>query len=192
MNERWKWARRAIEALLALMLFVMCVLTFGNVVLRYGFNSGISSSDEIARLLLVWLTFIGAVLAMYEGAHLGVDTIVRRAPMGMKKMLFLASNVLMLICCVVLASGSWSQVVINRTILAPVTGYPIAWMYAAGLFAAVGLGLAVLRNLWRLATGRLSADELLQVADSEEDVQAATEHARTEEPLPHGAQGRTT
>jgi len=187
MNQRWNWMRRAVEALLALMLFVMCVLTFGNVVLRYGFNSGISSSDEIARLLLVWLTFLGAVLAMFEGAHLGVDTIVRRAPLHMKKLLFLASNVLMLICCVILASGSWSQVVINRTILAPVTGYPIAWMYAAGLMAAVGLGLAVLRNLWRLATGTLSADELLQVTDSEEEI-----HAPPEETLPRGAQGRTT
>ncbi|MEC4720112.1 TRAP transporter small permease [Noviherbaspirillum sp. CPCC 100848] len=189
MNERWNWARRAVEALLALMLFVMCVLTFGNVVLRYGFNSGISSSDEIARLLLVWLTFIGAVLAMYEGAHLGVDTIVRRAPSGMKKMLFLASNALMLICCVVLAIGSWNQVVINRTILAPVTGYPIAWMYAAGLFAAVGMGLAVLRNLWRLVTGRLAGDEMLQVADSEEEAHVAQE---AKAPLPQGAPGRAT
>ena len=52
----------------------MVVLVFGNVVLRYGFNSGITVSEELSRWLLVWLTFLGAIVAVREHAHLGVDT----------------------------------------------------------------------------------------------------------------------
>ena len=46
------------EMLMAGMLALMMVLVFGNVVLRYGFNSGIVVSEEMARFLFVWLTFI--------------------------------------------------------------------------------------------------------------------------------------
>jgi TRAP-type transport system small permease protein len=58
----------------------MVVLVFGNVVLRYGFNLGITVSEEISRWLFVWLTFLGAIVAMREHGHLGVDTLVKRLP----------------------------------------------------------------------------------------------------------------
>ena len=63
-----------LKFVIALCLAVMVVLVFGNVVLRYGFNSGITISEELSRWLLVWLTFLGAIVAVREHAHLGVDT----------------------------------------------------------------------------------------------------------------------
>ena len=48
------------EFLIALMLALMVILVFGNVVLRYGFNSGIAISEEVARWLFIWITFLGA------------------------------------------------------------------------------------------------------------------------------------
>jgi TRAP-type transport system small permease protein len=65
---------------ITLCLAVMMVLVFGNVVLRYGFNLGITVSEEISRWLFVWLTFLGAIVAMREHGHLGVDTLVKRLP----------------------------------------------------------------------------------------------------------------
>ena len=63
-----------LKGVIALCLAVMVVLVFGNVVLRYGFNSGITISEELSRWLLVWLTFLGAIVAVREHTHLGVDT----------------------------------------------------------------------------------------------------------------------
>ena len=71
---------RALKVAIALCLAVMVVLVFGNVVLRYVFNSGIAVSEELSRWLLVWLTFLGAIVALREHAHLGVDTLVRALP----------------------------------------------------------------------------------------------------------------
>jgi TRAP-type transport system small permease protein len=51
------------ETLLALCLAGMVIAVFGNVVLRYGFNSGINASEELSRLLFVWMVFLGATLA---------------------------------------------------------------------------------------------------------------------------------
>jgi TRAP-type C4-dicarboxylate transport system permease small subunit len=62
---------RLAEALLVLMLSAMVIMVFGNVVLRYGFNSGLDFSEELSRFFFIWVTFLGAIIAMRENAHLG-------------------------------------------------------------------------------------------------------------------------
>ncbi len=57
---------KVVVALMAAALMVMVVLVFGNVVLRYVFNSGITMSEELSRWLMVWLTFLGAIVALRE------------------------------------------------------------------------------------------------------------------------------
>src|SRR5438552_17335021 len=100
----------------------MVVLVFTNVVLRYLFNSGIATSEELSRWLLVWLTFLGAVVAMREHAHLGVDSLVRMLPAYGKRICFIVSYVLMLFADWLLLSGSWRQTIINLDDRAPATG----------------------------------------------------------------------
>ena len=87
---------RLLKVVIAVCLAVMVVLVFSNVVLRYGFNSGITISEELSRWLLVWLTFLGAIVALREHAHLGVDTLVRVLPPLGKKICFIVNYVLML------------------------------------------------------------------------------------------------
>jgi TRAP-type transport system small permease protein len=159
---------KSCEMLMATMLAVMVVLVFGNVVLRYGFNSGIVSSEETARFLFVWLTFIGAIVAMRENAHLGVDSLVRMANTKGKKYLYGASSVLMLACCVLLLIGSWKQTVINWSVNSSVLEIPMAWLYGAGVVASAGIGFIIAMNLYKLVTGSLADSELVQTSDSEE------------------------
>ena len=59
-------------------LAVMVLLLFGNVALRYLFNSGINVSDELSRLAFVWMIFLGSVLALREHQHIGVTMLVER------------------------------------------------------------------------------------------------------------------
>src|SRR5262249_16807536 len=110
---------RAVEALLALLLLAMVVMVFGNVVLRYAFNSGITMSEELSRFCFVWLTFIGAIVAMREGTHLGMDNLVARLPRAGKLACLGASQALIAGCCAVLLWGSWRQHDINASVAAP-------------------------------------------------------------------------
>ena len=64
---------RLLEVVIVVSLALMAILVFGNVVLRYGFDSGLAVSDELARLLFVWVIFLGAILASREHAHIGLD-----------------------------------------------------------------------------------------------------------------------
>jgi TRAP-type C4-dicarboxylate transport system permease small subunit len=135
------------EALLVLALAAMVVMVFGNVVLRYAFDSGITVSEELSRFLFVWLTFLGAVAVMREGGHLGFDLLVRSLPRAGRQVCRAVSDLLMLLCCGVFLKGAWSQTVLNLGNAAPVSGVPLGWAYAAAVVCALGLGLLVAADL---------------------------------------------
>lgn len=56
--------------MIGLFMALMVVLVFGNVVMRYGFNSGITLSEELSRWLFVWMTFLGGLIILNEFARL--------------------------------------------------------------------------------------------------------------------------
>jgi TRAP-type transport system small permease protein len=159
---------------IALCLAIMVVLVFGNVVLRYGFNMGITSSEELSRLLFVWMTFLGAIVAMHEHGHLGVDIVVRRLPAFGKKLCLVISHVLMLFATWLFLEGSWQQTLINLDVSAPATGLSMGLFYGVGVVFSVSTGLILLWDLYRALAGKLSEQELVMVKESEEQEEFET------------------
>jgi TRAP-type transport system small permease protein len=157
-----------LKALIAFFLAIMVVLVFGNVVLRYAFNSGITVSEELSRWLFVWLTFLGAIVAMREHGHLGVDSLVKRLPTSGKKAALIVSQVLMLYVTWLILRGSWEQTLINWGVSAPVSGLSVGLFYGVGVVFAVSTGLILVADLYRAVAGRLSESELVMVKESEE------------------------
>ena len=150
-------------------LALMVVLVFTNVVLRYAMNSGISISEELSRWLFVWLTFLGAIIALHEGAHLGTDTLVSRLPVAGKKACLVIGHLLMLYVCWLVLKGTWEQVVINLDSTSAAMEVSMAWFYGCGLVFAVSGAVILLNHLWRLMAGQLSEAELIGIRESEEE-----------------------
>jgi TRAP-type C4-dicarboxylate transport system permease small subunit len=158
---------RALDALIALALAIMVVLVFGNVVLRYGFNSGITVSEEVSRWLFLWMTFLGAVVALKEHAHLGSDMLVSRLPRIGKRICLIAGQLLMLYVTWLVFKGSLDQTRINWDATAPVTGLPLAIVYASGVVFAVSAAVLLVRETWRALSGRATDAELVMVKEEE-------------------------
>ena len=156
------------EVTLVVMLSAMVIMVFGNVVLRYGFNDGIISSEEISRFLFIWITFLGAIVTFRDNGHLGLDSVVRKLNTRGKRIAFTASNLLMFGCCVLMFYGTLKQHNINATTRSAVTEIPMSWVYGVGYVASIAMGLMILAKLIRLAKGDFSDAELIQVQDSEE------------------------
>ena len=180
---------KLIEFLLVACLALMAVLVFGNVVLRYAFNSGITVSEEVSRFLFIWLTFLGAITGVREGTHLGVDTLVRRLPALPRAACVVASEALMLLCCALFFWGTWQQHEINMNNRAPVTDVPMELVYSVVYLCAGSIAVMIAVRLVLILTGRMPADALLGV-DAEEA--AALHQAGVSEPvagtvLPRGA-----
>jgi TRAP-type C4-dicarboxylate transport system permease small subunit len=159
---------RFLNLCLALCLAVMVALVFGNVVLRYAFNGGITLSEELSRWLFVYLTFLGAIVGLRDHAHLGMDNVVRRLSPRLRRACYLVCHVLMLWISVLILEGSWQQTAINLDAIAPSSGLPMAVFYAPGIVFALGAIAILSIELARLAAGRLRADELVIVRESEE------------------------
>ena len=159
---------RAIDVLIALALAAMVVMVFGNVVLRYAFNSGITVSEEMSRWLFVWITFLGAIVAVRERGHLGTELLLDKLPPMAQRVCLVVAHGLMLWCTWLLFSGALAQTRINADVAAPVTGASVAIFYASGVVFAVASGLLLLLNLWRLLSGQVRDDQLVRASASEE------------------------
>lgn len=157
------------ELMLVIMLSAMVIMVFGNVVLRYGFNDGIISSEELSRFLFIWITFLGAIVTMRDNAHLGLDSVVRMLSLRGKKIAFALSNVLMLGCCGLMFYGTFKQHDINASTHSAVTELPMSWVYGVGYVTSIAMGLMIIDKLVRLAKGEFNEADLIQVQDSEEE-----------------------
>lgn len=158
---------KLLKLLIVLCMVAMVILVFGNVVLRYAFNSGISVSEELSRWFFVWMIFLGALVALRERGHLGLDSLVKRLPPMGKRICLALGHALMLYVCWLIFSGSWQQAVINLHVVAPASGLSMAIFYCAGLVFAAGAAATLVHELYLLARGRLGEDELVMVKDSD-------------------------
>lgn len=171
---------KGLEGIMVLLLAGMVVMVFGNVVLRYLFDTGIDVSEELSRFFFVWLTFIGAVVVGRENAHLGVESLVAKLGDRGRKVCMILSDVFVVICCAVFFWGTWLQAEINATNVAPITEISMLWVYGIGYFTSLGLGLMAAYRILRVLTGRITERELRAFAGDFSDDEAHALRERLE------------
>lgn len=176
---------KLLKLLMFLCMIGMVAMVFGNVVMRYAFNSGLTMSEELARFLFVWMTFLGATVALREHAHLGVDTVIRRLPPLGRRLALLVGHVLMLYVCWLITTGSWQQTQINLSVPAPATGISMGAFYGVGVLFGVSAAAILLYEAFRIAFGRAGDHELVMVASND----AAEEVERLQHEQQHAAAG---
>ncbi|TVM19253.1 TRAP transporter small permease [Oceanidesulfovibrio indonesiensis] len=82
----------AAEWALGLLGFSMAAVIGLQVFFRYALNDSLFWSEELGRLILVWLTFLGASVAYKRGAHIGVDALVNALPSAGRRLASIAAT----------------------------------------------------------------------------------------------------
>lgn len=95
------------ETAIALILGIMTIITFINVVLRYGFGTGIIWGLEAVTFLFAWLVLFGVSYAVKVTAHLGVDAVINLFDKGPRKVLAVLVGVICIIYAIFLMKGAW-------------------------------------------------------------------------------------
>lgn len=137
------------NALMASCLGVMAIAVFINVVMRYGFGSGISASEELSRLLFVWMVFIGATAAYPAGEHMAFTALVgalRDKPTAFMAMTLLI-RLLVILGCGLIAWGAWQQVLVGLGSKSVVMGYPTALLPLPAFLCSFTIGLMACAEL---------------------------------------------
>ena len=134
------------DVLMALILVVMIGMVFTNVVLRYGFSSGIRESIELSRLCLVWLVMIGAAVVLRRNDHLAVHEVLHLLPSPIVLFLRRLAYVVVLVAIGMLFWGALRQTLANWNNISPLTGLPSGLFYLAGVVSSVlMIGIAAVR-----------------------------------------------
>ncbi|HEX7892189.1 MAG TPA: TRAP transporter small permease subunit [Ramlibacter sp.] len=141
--------QRLSNFMMAACLGVMALAVFVNVVLRYGFGSGIAASEELSRLLFVWMVFIGATAAYPAGEHMAFTSLVAmlKDRPGALAVMTVVIRLLVILACVLLGWGAWQQVVVGLDSESVVLKYPTALLPLPALLAAVAIGVMALIEL---------------------------------------------
>ena len=95
------------ETCIAVLLGLMTIITFINVVLRYGFNTGLIWGLEVTTFLFAWLVLFGMSYAVKVTAHLGVDAVVNLFSAGPRKVLAIIAGCVCVIYAALLMKGAW-------------------------------------------------------------------------------------
>ncbi len=143
-------AGRLADSAMALCLAVMAGAVFVNVVLRYGFGSGVAASEELSRLLFVWMVFIGATAAYPRGEHMAFTSLLH--PLAGKPILtwiVRLIHVLVIVACVFIAWGAWQQVVVGMGSRSVVLGYPTALLPLPALLCTAAIAVMAAIDLVR-------------------------------------------
>ncbi len=118
--------KKILEAILAINLAVLSCIVFINIILRYGFQTSILSVDELSRYLFVWLTFIGAIVAFMDNAHVQVTFLVEKLSPAWQRRVALVTHSLILFICGALAWGATLKTIQTGAIIHRSSVYPSA------------------------------------------------------------------
>ena len=97
------------ENVVATLMALITMVSFVQVVARYGFNTGWGGALEFTRVLFAWLILFGMSYALKINAHLGVDAFIRMLPKNLFRMVAIFGAVCCLLYAVILISATWLE-----------------------------------------------------------------------------------
>lgn len=144
---------QCVDTFLAFLIIGMTLVVSISVFYRYVLNYPLSWSEEITRLMIVWLSFVGAYMAMRENKHIGFDLLISKFSPKAQALVALIGYFLQLGFLIVLF---WEGISFSREFLnvgMPYTNLPIGWLYYS-VFPVSGALMILqtflsLKDLWK-------------------------------------------
>lgn len=133
---------------------VMLVVIFAQVISRYVFNWTPEWSEELARYLFVWVTFIGSALIMGESGHLAVQFVPNHfkgtaAGKALEVLINLCGYVFILI--LFFQGAKMTRVMTFQ--ISPGMEIPMSWVYAVIPLSSALMLLYLVKDTVRIVKG---------------------------------------
>lgn len=139
-----------VKFLIAIMAAILVIVVFSNVLGRYFFNFALAWSEEAARFLFIWLSFLGAILANAHSEHMHLDLFVKWMPKKIGKGMLIISNLIVLIILGLLVDGGATMVVQNYNWQTSAMEISYGLVYSIAPISCIIMILQVLARLYRV------------------------------------------
>ncbi len=161
-----EWRRRffsVLEAVLFVHVVALLALIVLQVFTRYVLQAGVTWTEEVARMILVWTVMLGAAIAMDRNEHYVITVFSARFGGRLRLWVLLATNVLGLLFLVALAYYGNLYMAANMKTTYVATGVSRGWVYLAlPAGAAIMAGSLLMHSIEALIRG--SAPQVVVVA----------------------------
>ena len=155
--------------LLILLLAAMACIVFANVVLRYTTGDSIVWAEEVARHMMIWVTFLGAGLVLRFGGHVAIDNLHRSVSTRIAQIIRGFVVISLALFFVVMTITSSQYVYATRFQTTAATDIPISYIYAA---MPVGFVLMLIHLLF-IARGYIVAGSFAESDEMDADAAAS-------------------
>jgi TRAP-type C4-dicarboxylate transport system permease small subunit len=121
-----------------LMIVAMVVIIAVNITLRFGFESGLMWSEEVALLLVVWFSFLAMAIGVKHGLHININLFNReKAPKWFNVALEKLGDIVVFLVALAMLYYGVILVKFTMTSVMPATNWPSGIMYAVVPAAAI-------------------------------------------------------
>jgi len=145
-----------------ILLITMVLIIFSNVVLRYGFNSGIQWSEEIGLLIAVWFSFIAMVVGVKQNLHIHINLLPeQKLSPGLNRVLKKVSDLTILTVGYVFLRWGWVLVGFTMRSILPASHLPAGWLYMIMPICAVFLIYDGITDFFEIDTDDETVDAYL-------------------------------
>ncbi|MDB9706071.1 TRAP transporter small permease [Pelagibacteraceae bacterium] len=130
--------------IIAILFSIMILITFAQVIFRYVLNSAFAWAGELTIFLFIWVIFLGAVIALSKGMHIGVDIFSNLLSKKKQKKLLIFTNMLIITFCFLVIVGAAPLIIDNFTQRSPALGIRITYIYLSipvSMFAMIWITL---------------------------------------------------
>jgi len=141
-------SERAVRCALVGIVAVMTVIIIIQVFLRYLFLYSLSWSEEVARYLMIWASFLGASLAVKYGLHIGVEFVINRIAGGPKRAITLAAKASMLFFLILFTIGGLQVAWALRDQDSPALLFSMFYAYLSAPVGGVFMIIQVLHSIF--------------------------------------------
>jgi len=145
-----------------MLLVGMAIVIIINVFMRYVLNSGLRWGEEVAKLLMVWFTFIAMAVGVKQGLHISLHLLPKRLPAWLNTILSLLKDVITLIIAVVFMIYGIKLVQFTSTSIMPATEWPSSILYMILPLAALLIASEALMDIFKIEDNPEMIDSLLK------------------------------
>ena len=138
---------RILEVIAMITIGLMVIVVFYSVISRFVLNSSIAWAEEVSRFLMMWMTFVGAVVAFEEDKHMRFDSLVNVFPEKLRAVVLIAGYALIFVLLVNLTRGGLTYALNSWNWTSPATHTHYGYVY---MVAPVCLGIMALQSVLKI------------------------------------------
>jgi len=149
MDKPMRILEKAMEYLVASIMFFLVTIVFVQVLFRYVVQTSLPWTEEMARYLFVWLVFIAASVCVKKEAHLGIDVVVVHFSPRVQRHLYTLSLMASLVFSIVVVYKGYDLLTRSGSQISPMLHIPMSLVYVIIPISYMVICLVLLWQIFR-------------------------------------------